>query len=154
MSRLATIVLACLLLGTGGCSGPAAPTGPAVTAGHDAVRITADRLAFDPQAVTAPAGKPFQIEFENREAAPHHVAIYADSGFATSVFREPVFSGPKTVVYVVPALSAATYYFRCDIHPTMKGTITAADPRPGLHGKRHPQPSRRRQELAAATCSR
>jgi hypothetical protein len=41
------------------------------------------------------------------------------------VFAEEPFGGPRTVVYSVPALDAGTYYFRCDLHTEMKGTIEA-----------------------------
>jgi plastocyanin len=31
----------------------------------------------------------------------------------------------STVTYQVPALAAGTYGFICEVHPDMKGTITA-----------------------------
>jgi len=75
--------------------------------------------------LAVPAAKPFQIAFENKESAPHNVAIYSDSGYGTAVFRQDPFGGPKTAVYEIPALAAGTYYFRCDVHPAMSGTLTA-----------------------------
>jgi len=45
-------------------------------------------------------------------------------GAAKSLFTGALVTGPKTVTYQVPALSAGTYYFRCDVHPTqMFGTF-------------------------------
>lgn len=34
-----------------------------------------------------------------------------------------IFPGPATRDYDVPALEAGTYYFQCDIHPQMNGTV-------------------------------
>ena len=41
-----------------------------------------------------------------------------------SVFKGEIVSGKK-VTYQVPALAAGTYTFICEVHPDMKGTITA-----------------------------
>src|SRR5688572_15618848 len=48
----------------------------------NAVRISANDLAFSTSTLTAPAGKPFQIAFDNQESAPHNVAIYRDASTA------------------------------------------------------------------------
>ncbi len=40
------------------------------------------------------------------------------------VFKGEIVSGTK-VTYQVPALTAGTYTFICEVHPNMKGTITA-----------------------------
>ena len=41
-----------------------------------------------------------------------------------SVFKGEIVSSTK-VTYKVPALPAGTYGFICEVHPDMKGTITA-----------------------------
>jgi plastocyanin len=90
----------------------------------NAVRISANNLAFSTSTLTAPAGKPSQIAFDNQESAPHNVAIYKDSSAAEKVFGSDPFSGPASVVYEVPALEPGTYFFRCDVHPEMSGQLT------------------------------
>jgi plastocyanin len=35
-----------------------------------------------------------------------------------------VVTGPTTTTYDIPALKPGTYYFHCDVHPTMNGTAT------------------------------
>ena len=72
-----------------------------------------------------PAGKPFQIEFENKDSVQHNVAIFDSDKLTKNFFRGTVFAGPKTMTYDVPALAAGTYYFHCDVHPNMTGTIEA-----------------------------
>ena len=34
-------------------------------------------------------------------------------------------TGPATADYQVPALPPGKYFFRCDVHPQMNGTLTA-----------------------------
>lgn len=119
-------VLALALLGlVAAACGPAAPSGPAPSVDANAVHISADQLKFDTTTLTAPADKPFQIAFDNRETAPHNVVIFKDEARTQKVFGEAPSSGPKLVVYSVPALAAGTYHFVCEVHLDMKGTLTA-----------------------------
>ena len=113
--------IAALGLALAACSGP--PTPPSVPA--DAIRISADNLAFSTDHLEVPAGESFTIALDNRESAPHNVTIFADDSWSNALFREEAMSGPRSVVYAVPALGAGSYPFRCDVHPTMKGTVTA-----------------------------
>jgi plastocyanin len=106
------------------CSGTAAaPSGPPKSVDPNAIQISSKDLKFSTDRLVAPAGKPFQIAYDNQEAAPHNVAIYTDESAATKVFAEDPFGGPKQVVYDVPAMEAGSYFFRCDVHPDMKGTL-------------------------------
>ena len=119
--RLIPAVL--LLLIVAACGGAAPTTAPSID--PDAPFIAAANLEFDRDLLTVPAGEAFKLVFENREAAPHNVAIYADSSVSTELFKGEVFSGPATRTYDVPALAAGSYYFRCDLHPNMDGSVTA-----------------------------
>ena len=69
------------------------------------------------------AGTPFGLVFENREGAPHNVTIL--DGRGVELFVGEVFGGPGWRSYAVPALAAGEYGFRCDVHPTMTGTLVA-----------------------------
>ena len=126
MKNCLAAALACLALVAvaTACSSGGAPASVG-SIDPNAVRISANSLQFSTATLTAPAAKPFQIAFENKESAAHNVAIYSDSGYGTALFRQDPVTGPKTVVYEVPALAAGTYYFRCDVHPAMNGTLTA-----------------------------
>jgi len=89
-------------------------------------RLTTQNIAFSAESLTVPAAAPFELRFDNLEAAPHNVAIFQGAdATAPNVFREAPFAGPKEVVYMVPALEAGSYYFHCDVHPNMKGTLNA-----------------------------
>jgi plastocyanin len=117
----APIVVGLVLVACSGATGaagspPSAPTGGAV--------ITANNLAFDRQQLDVPAGRPFALLFENREAAPHNVRIY-DDGVDQPLFTGETFGGPGSRTYEVPAIPAGTHQFRCEVHTDMKGTVTA-----------------------------
>jgi plastocyanin len=100
------------------------PAGSPPAAGGQTVDITASGIAFTTPNVTAPAGAAFTIHFDNQDASvPHNVQIKDASG--ASVFKGDIFSGVATKDYQVNALTAGTYEFVCDVHPNMKGTLTA-----------------------------
>jgi plastocyanin len=124
MKRLYPVLgLAALALILVACSGASGNSGPEKSAAPDALQISAKDLKFSTATLTAPAGKAFQIVFDNQEGAPHNVAIYKDASAGEKVLVEDPFGGPKKVVYEVPALTASSYFFRCDLHPDMKGTL-------------------------------
>ncbi len=109
------------------CSGASAAPGetPAPQAGNPGgatVAVVARDLAFVTPAVTVKAGAAFAIDFDNQDGAPHNIAISDASG--AKVFKGDIVSSSK-VSYQVPALAAGTYTFICEVHPDMKGTITA-----------------------------
>jgi plastocyanin len=86
-----------------------------------------DDQRFVKERVTAPAGEPFGLTFENEDdGVPHNVAIYRDDSVEESLFVGDLVEGPTTVTYDVPALEPGVYYFRCDVHPQMDGTLEAA----------------------------
>ena len=102
-----------------------APTGPV---------ITATGLAFNTANIDIAANTPTTLTFTNNDpATQHNVDVYKDSAYTTSVFKGDLVTGPDTVDYHLPALAAGTYYFKCDVHPTMTGTLTVA-PGPGGSG--------------------
>jgi plastocyanin/uncharacterized membrane protein len=102
---------------------------PECSAAHGAdVTVCAfDDQAFDRASLTAPAGTRFDLVFDNEDdAVPHNVAIYADSSAEESLFVGETITGPSSVTYDVPALEPGEYFFRCDVHPQMNGTLETA----------------------------
>jgi plastocyanin len=106
--------------GGSGTGGEATP-GQSLPAGD--AYVSAKDIAFLQSSITVPAGRPFTIVFENLEAVPHNVAIQDASG--ADLFTGEVITGPRVIVYQVPALTAGEYPFICTVHPTMTGTVTA-----------------------------
>ena len=118
---LAAVLAACSGASAAPTSETPAPAGSPVAAGAT-VTIVAKDIMFTTPNVAVTAGTPFTIAFDNQEGAPHNVAISDATG--ASVFKGEIVSSKK-VDYAVPALAAGTYPFICDVHPDMKGTITA-----------------------------
>lgn len=88
------------------------------------VQISANNLAFDKDTLTLPAGVLVGIEFNNQEAVQHNVAVYNDSSLSQVIFQGDVFSGPRTRLYTFTSpAQPGNYYFRCDLHPNMQGTL-------------------------------
>lgn len=96
-------------------SGDAGPT----------IALSALDVAFEQATLNVPAGAPFRIEFDNKDAAvPHNVVIHKESAAGEVVFKGDIFNGPAKQTYDVPALDAGAYVFVCIVHPTMTGTLT------------------------------
>jgi plastocyanin len=115
---LAAVAVACSSSGSTGSAAPppSAPPGGAV--------IVAQDIKFDRTTLALPAGAAAALLFDNRDGAPHNVSIAKSDG--SKVFTGDTFSGPSTKAYDVPALTAGSYSFRCDVHPDMKGTLTVS----------------------------
>jgi plastocyanin len=117
------LALAAVLAACSGASAQAEqPSSPAGGPSGATVAVVAKDLKFVTPAVAVKAGTAFAIDFDNQDGAPHNIAI-SDAGGA-KIFKGDIVSSSK-VSYQVPALAAGTYTFICEVHPDMKGTITA-----------------------------
>jgi plastocyanin len=96
-------------------SGPVDPNGPT---------IVAKDMKFQTSPVEVKAGENVTVHFDNQDSAPHNLAIYKDSSASTPLSIGQVITS-SSADQVLPALAAGTYFFRCDVHPDMKGTIVA-----------------------------
>jgi plastocyanin len=93
--------------------------------------IKAKGTAFDPTCLVAAAGKAFTIDFDDQDDAAtigqHNIAIFktaADaSNLDSALFTGDLVTGPAKVTYPVQALDAGSYFFHCNVHPTMTGTL-------------------------------
>jgi Cupredoxin-like domain len=116
-----------------GISTGAAATAPPVPEGKPMVQITGRNNQFDTKSLRAPADQAFTIVFRNSDpGVPHNVAVYTDSSATKRVFIGKIFTGPATMNYALKALPADVYFFRCDVHPFMNGTldVVATSPSP------------------------
>ncbi len=85
------------------------------------VSLTAQGLAFDKSVVTVPAGATITLHFVNKDGGvPHNVAIYENETAKTIIFQGKRITGQQTIDYTFTApTTPGTYFFRCDVHPTM-----------------------------------
>ena len=100
-------------------------TGGTATVADGAVEITAEGLAFDATTIEAAAGEDFTITLVNNDSAPHNISIYTEEGGESLVTGGTAEAG-QTVTIDVSALDAGEYYFQCDIHPDMNGSVVVS----------------------------
>ena len=114
---LAAVSVAC----SGGAAQPPASSGPV---DPNAPVIVAQGNAFSPTTLDVTADKAFSLTLDNKDSAPHNVAIYTDSSASSPISVGEIVSSTKATQQV-PALKPGSYFFRCDVHHEMTGTINA-----------------------------
>jgi plastocyanin len=131
MTVLAAIAVVPLVLGAAAASGivplPEEEAEHGEGEGGPTVDIAANNLQFDTDHLDVPADTAFVIAFNNQEAQPHNVSILEAQGSANALFRGEIVTGPTEVDYEVDPIAAGEYYFQCDVHPNMSGSVTAAE---------------------------
>ena len=118
---LGMVALAAVLAACGGTSAAEPTAAPSGATAGDATIVAKD-IKFQQPQVAVKAGAPLAVVFVNQDGAPHNIKISDTAG--KEVFKGDIVSN-ATVTYQVPALAAGTYTFICEVHPDMKGTITA-----------------------------
>lgn len=118
---LGMVALAAVLAACGGTSAAEPTAAPSGATAGDATIVAKD-IKFQQPQVAVKAGAPLAVVFVNQDGAPHNIRISDAAG--KEVFKGDIVSN-ATVTYQVPALAAGTYTFICEVHPDMKGTITA-----------------------------
>lgn len=122
------VVVAVLGIGQEAAPAAASDEKPAAAANVDAT-VTAESIAFDTGEISLPAEKDVKIEFDNQDSGiEHNIAIYKNESDALNktdpIFQGQVFKGVDSEVYSFTAPKAGEYFFHCDIHPNMNGTVT------------------------------
>ena len=86
------------------------------------VDISADDLAFDANVIQAPAGEAFTVTLTNNEAVPHNFSVYTEEG-GEAIAQGEIINEGETDEVEIEALEPGEYFFVCDLHPEMTGTI-------------------------------
>jgi plastocyanin len=116
---LTTLLVALLAAACGSASGGAEPSASPI---ESDVTITANQLSFNTATVTLHAGEPSTMRLVNLEDVPHNIAIYVDESASQRLFVGELINRGE-VVYDLPPLEPGFYFFRCDLHPEMKGSL-------------------------------
>ena len=98
----------------------------AVKAGGDAVPERAQNVAFADTQLTLKANSDVEIKFTNADKGIQHNMVIFTTDPSNAVFRGDLVTGVATVTYAFHSPPPGTYNFQCEVHPTMKGTITVA----------------------------
>jgi plastocyanin len=88
------------------------------------LNISATGTSFDTTCLVGPASKGFTISFDNQATGIQHNIDVFDKQGGTSLASTQVATGPAQEALDVQPLDAGSYYFQCDVHPTlMFGTL-------------------------------
>lgn len=117
------ITLLAIAAAAGAAGGGEEEVGPETPPPVEGINFAAEALAFDTNQLTLPADGA-AVHFENRDTAPHNLAIYEDDTTNEELFKGEVIDGGETIDYEIGALEPGEYYFQCDVHPGMNGTAT------------------------------
>ena len=93
--------------------------------GEHGPELKARDIAFDKADLVFKADTDVKLKFVNADVGvPHNLAVYRTEDFKEPVFTGELFPGGGSRTYEFKAPAAGTYFFRCDVHPTMKGKVT------------------------------
>ncbi|MGD0795365.1 MAG: cupredoxin domain-containing protein [Dehalococcoidales bacterium] len=95
------------------------PIPPPATGQSVTIDLAAKNLAFDKSTITVPAGAQVTINFNNQDAISHNFALYTDSSASKSIFVGQTISASTTVYKFTAPTTPGTYFFRCDVHPSI-----------------------------------
>jgi plastocyanin len=112
--------------GTGGATGP--PGGGGSTAAAT-ISTTGTTLKFDKASLSATAGQPYTITFDNTKSQTLHNLHFYDKKNGTTLAAgadgQATVSGGKSETITFTVATAGVYYFQCDLHPDqMNGVFT------------------------------
>lgn len=86
--------------------------------------VVAAGLAFDATTIELMADTATIVTMDNQDAGvPHNISIFTDASLSEQLFKGELVTGPAVVDYTIPPLAAGSYYFHCDVHPTMAGEV-------------------------------
>jgi plastocyanin len=107
------------------CSGGGSAASASAPPDADLVVESVD-MAFDTDTITLTAGEPTTVFYRNLDGEPHNIAIYADESASEQLFVGETITD-DAVTYEIPVLEPGEYFFRCDVHPDMNGTVIAEE---------------------------
>lgn len=83
-------------------------------------------VSFETKTLIVPAGRAFDLVFHNNQAGvPHNVDIGDNAASVANYLNGERITGPDTATYHVAAIQPGNYYFQCEVHPNMNGTVKA-----------------------------
>jgi plastocyanin len=121
---------------------PTTMTGTITSAkGAGGVTVVAQDTQFDTKEIRLPADTEGTLTLDNRDPTAHNLSIYRDdTASGEPLFTFTPFPGPESKTFPVSPIQEGEYYFHCDIHPQMNGTVVVGGPPPPGEGGSSPPP--------------
>jgi len=108
----------------------ASPSASVPTTPVTAQTIIAKNIQWDLKQLLFKANEKITVTVDNQDSAlgvPHNFGLFTNAArtIDKEIFKPSTDTAPgQKADYSIPALKAGTYYFQCDIHPSMNGTVT------------------------------
>jgi plastocyanin len=100
---------------------------PAAAAAVATDSMVAEGTEFGAEEIDLAAGKKTEFEIENRDSVVHNLLIFETeaeaSDPATALFAGPDVAGGATESFAIKPLKKGDYYFVCEYHANMNGTV-------------------------------
>jgi plastocyanin len=104
-------------------------------AGPPPQTVVAKNIAFEQKHLHFEAGTAVTVDFKNEDVnVPHNIDFTTDRAGAQSFYKQDPLPGPISATYAFTAPKAGEYFYHCDVHPNMTGTVNvtgAGGPEPG-----------------------
>jgi hypothetical protein len=95
--------------------------------GQIVLDVVAQGIQWDKNCLVGPANEPFTIDIDNQdEGIPHNLHLFTEQG-GDSIAMTPLESGIVQQTLDVDPLDPGSYFFICDAHPNMTGTLAAIE---------------------------
>jgi plastocyanin len=122
---LAIAIALALTLGTATSAGEIPERSGGVGATGGELEIAAENVAFNTDEIELPADEKASLQFTNSDSSTvqHNISIYKDDSASKDLFKGQVIPGGQDFTYEIPPLPKGEYYFQCDVHPGMNGTV-------------------------------
>jgi plastocyanin len=93
-------------------------------AGPEPVAVIAKNIAYEQKHLHFEAGTAVTVDFKNEDTVPHNIDFTADQGGTETFYKKDPLPGPISDTYKFTAPKAGEYFYHCDVHPNMTGTVS------------------------------
>lgn len=93
-------------------------------AGPPPQTVVAKNIAYEQKHLDLEAGADITVNFKNEDTVPHNINFTVDQAGTQSFYKQDPLPGPISATYSFKAPKAGSYYYHCDVHPNMTGTVT------------------------------
>jgi plastocyanin len=85
--------------------------------------VVAKTIAFDVNEIVLKANSTITLTLDNQDPGIPHNLVILTSENGTKIFGQPYFNGPAKETWTFTSPGPGTYFFHCEVHANMKGTV-------------------------------